>query len=448
MVVQAIASKCLAFALIAATGVIALDESIEHGYTIPIVADWYWDLESQLLDESLGPYDGNWKGFAVPTDEYVEDSNGETIECGGGYVQIRVYGTKISGTFFDSNGFGYQLSATLLDDGSVSDGTATGLENGGTWQGMFEETIVNGDWQDNYGCIGTWTAHPVSDMSQDVDEIHNETTSGNNTNQSDGNQDNQTNETNETGGQPNGNETTLTNNSETDDEDTSFLENPVVKPLAKAVMGEPYESEPDPEGETEETVAQVGIVTAIGATGQAVKPRKPRKGKQIETTSPPKPTVEPKPEPRATVETKPETKTDAKTNVPSVVKDAGKAILGQFSVGTVGGDVIVDMHDTLDMGVEIAEEKKQKWSKEGDPEPVNEDQAHQQDMDDYNTFRGREKTLNKLGKKAASALPSAIGGTVGGIIGGTAGLFLGGIGAAPCAALGTMIGGSIANFFF
>ena len=131
-----------------------------------------------------------------------------------------------------------------------------------------------------------------------------------------------------------------------------------------------------------------------------------------------------------------------------MVKDAGKAILGQFSVGTVGGDVIVDMHDTLDMGVEIAEEKKQKWSKEGDPEPVNEDQAHQQDMDDYNTFRGREKTLNKLGKKAASALPSAIGGTVGGIIGGTAGLFLGGIGAAPCAALGTMIGGSIANFFF
>ena len=105
MVVQAIASKCLAFALIAATGVIALDESIEHGYTIPLVSDWYWDLESQLLDESLGPYDGNWKGFAVPTDEYVEDSNGETIECGGGYVQIRVYGTKISGTFFDSNGF-------------------------------------------------------------------------------------------------------------------------------------------------------------------------------------------------------------------------------------------------------------------------------------------------------------------------------------------------------
>ena len=56
MVLQAIASKCLALALIAATGVIALDESIENGYTIPLIADWYWDLESQVIDKSIGPY--------------------------------------------------------------------------------------------------------------------------------------------------------------------------------------------------------------------------------------------------------------------------------------------------------------------------------------------------------------------------------------------------------
>ncbi len=427
MVVQAIASKCLAIALIAATGVIALDESIEHGYTIPLVSDWYWDLESQLLDESLGPYDGNWKGFAVPTDEFVEDSNGETIECGGGYVQIRVYGTKISGTFFDSNGFGYQLSATLLDDGSVSDGTATGLENGGTWQGMFEETIVNGDWQDNYGCIGTWTAYPVSDMSQDVDEIHNETTSGNNTDQSDGNQDNQTNETNETGGQPNGNETALTNSSETDDEDTSFLENPVVKPLAKVVMGEPYESEPDPDGEFGETTKEIGTVAGIGTAWQVARPRKPK----------------PAPGPVRWLK--------------DTVVGWGTSLVDAFAPPTSAGlGVMPEVSGNMDKAVEIRENKEAEF---GDEDKAKNSEEEGEIMDaNYGTFGqninptptdGNDlKEAEEMVKKGSKTVVVGYCSFLGGAIGGAIGSIFPGVGTAFGAAGGTVVGGSIGNWIF
>ncbi len=415
MVLQAIASKCLVLALIAATGVITLDESIEHGYTIPLVSDWYWDLESQVIDEKLGPYDGNWKGFAVPTNETVEDSNGETISCGGGYVQIRVYGTKISGTFFDSNGLGYQLSATLSDS-NVTDGTATGLENGGTWQGMFEDTIVNGDWQDNYGCIGTWTAYPVSDMSQDVDEIHNATTSGNNTNQSDGNQDNGT---NQTSGQPNENETGVTNNLESDDDDTSFLDNPIIKPIAQVVMGDPYESEPDPEGEFGETTKEIGIVAGIGTAWQVTRPRKPKPapgwGRWVKDT----------------------------------VVGWGTSIVDSLLPVSAGSSVIQDVTTNLGEAEKIVDKRGPYI----DADLIDDDEKWlEQQKKNVGTFREHQEDLNKAkdmtekGIKTTNvALFSLAGAAICGAIGGFTTL---GIGAAPSAAIGTMIFGSVGNWIF
>lgn len=415
MVLQAIASKCLVLALIAATGVIALDESIEHGYTVPLVSDWYWDLEGQLIDEKLGPYDGNWKGFAVPTNETVEDSNGETISCGGGYVQIRVYGTKISGTFFDSNGLGYQLSATLSDS-NVTDGTATGLENGGTWQGMFEDTIVNGDWQDNYGCIGTWTAYPVSDMSQDVDEIHNATTSGNNTNQSDGNQDNGT---NQTSGQPNENETGVTNNLESDDEDTSFLDNPIIKPIAQVVMGDPYESEPDPEGEFGETTKEIGIVAGIGTAWQVTRPRKPKPapgwGRWAKDT----------------------------------IVGWGTSIVEAFGPpASAGVSVMPEVSENMNKAVEIRENKDAKFGK------------NSSDEDNFNTFLQKQndaptatdgndlKEAEKMVKKGSKTVVVGYCSFLGGAIGGALGSIFPGVGTAFGAAGGTVLGGSIGNWIF
>ena len=415
MVLQAIASKCLVLALIAATGVIALDESIEHGYTVPLISDWYWDLESQVIDEKLGPYDGNWKGFAVPTNETVEDSNGETISCGGGYVQIRVYGTKISGTFFDSNGLGYQLSATLSDS-NVTDGTATGLENGGTWQGMFEDTIVNGDWQDNYGCIGTWTAYPVSDMSQDVDEIHNATTSGNNTNQSDGNQDNGT---NQTSGQPNENETGVTNNLESDDEDTSFLDNPIIKPIAQVVMGDPYESEPDPEGEFGETTKEIGIVAGIGTAWQVTRPRKPKPapgwGRWVKDT----------------------------------VVGWGTSIVDSLLPVSSGVGVIPEVTTNLGEAEKIVDERGPYI----DPDLIDDDEKWlEQHKKNSGTFREHQEDLNKAkdmtekGIKTTNVAYFSLAGAA--ICGAIGGLTTGGIGAAPSAALGTMIFGSVGSWIF
>ena len=426
MVLQAIASKCLVLALIAATGVIALDESIEHGYTIPLVSDWYWDLESQVIDEKLGPYDGNWKGFAVPTNETVEDSNGETISCGGGYVQIRVYGTKISGTFFDSNGLGYQLSATLSDS-NVTDGTATGLENGGTWQGMFEDTIVNGDWQDNYGCIGTWTAYPVSDMSQDVDEIHNATTSGNNTNQSDGNQDNGT---NQTSGQPNENETGVTNNLESDDDDTSFLDNPIIKPIAQVVMGDPYESEPDPEGEFGETTKEIGIVAGIGTAWQVTRPRKPKPapgwGRWVKDT----------------------------------VVGWGTSIVDAFAPPTSAGlGVMPEVSENMNKAVEIRENKDANFGDEDKAKNFEEEgkiidanygtlgQKINPTPTDGNDLKEAEKMVKKGSKTVVVGYCSFLGGAIGGALG----LILAPV-FPPAPAIGavggTAFGGSVGSWIF
>ena len=57
---------------------IVIDESIEHGASIPAITDWYWDLESVVFDERLGPWDGTYEGNATPygePEELVDDQN-------------------------------------------------------------------------------------------------------------------------------------------------------------------------------------------------------------------------------------------------------------------------------------------------------------------------------------------------------------------------------------
>ena len=80
---------------------IVIDESIEHGASIPAITDWYWDLESVVFDEPLGPWDGTYEGNATPYGEpeelFDEQNNsitvifrtlpnGDSIACGGAVV--------------------------------------------------------------------------------------------------------------------------------------------------------------------------------------------------------------------------------------------------------------------------------------------------------------------------------------------------------------------------
>ena len=53
--------------LLASTGLVVVDEAIEHGYTIPEISERYWDYETQFLDEDdLDKYTGKWTGEYFP----------------------------------------------------------------------------------------------------------------------------------------------------------------------------------------------------------------------------------------------------------------------------------------------------------------------------------------------------------------------------------------------
>ena len=306
---------------------IVIDESIEHGASIPAITDWYWDLESVVFDEPLGPWDGTYEGNATPYGEpeelFDEQNNsitvtfqtlpnGDSIACGGAVVKMRIYGERVSGTVFDEDGWGYQISAKVNESGFITNGTASGFENNGTWFGTLSwpgsgSYSARGGWADEYGCEGYWevislethtnncTTGP-NDMlggmsNQTGNNTDNTTANGTNASQSGG--ENQTNDS-QSGGenQTNASQTDVTNVTNTTDASTnqtrcppeknnpSLLNNPLVKPIAKALMGEPFESEPDPSGETGETAGQVGIIAgAVGA--RALVKAKKKKDKAV-----------------------------------------------------------------------------------------------------------------------------------------------------------------------
>ena len=149
---------------------IVIDESIEHGASMPAITDWYWDLESVVFDEPLGPWDGTYEGNATPYGEleelfddqnnsitvsYQKLPNGEFISCGGAVVKMRIYGERVSGTVVDEDGWGYQISAKVNESGYITNGTASGFENNGPWFGTLlwpgsNSYSARGGWADEY----------------------------------------------------------------------------------------------------------------------------------------------------------------------------------------------------------------------------------------------------------------------------------------------------------
>ena len=284
---------------------VVVDESIEHGASVPAITDWYWDLESVVFDEPLGPWDGTYEGTASPYGESVElfDEqnnsimvsyqtlpNGDVISCGGAMIKLRIYGERASGTVVDEDGWGYQISAKVNESGYISNGIASGFENNGTWFGALsrsdsESNLAIGEWADEYGCKGSWEVISLTSFTNCTSEPN---STSNNTTLGASNQTG--NNTAETSG--NGAAETACKPCESGslrDFDAGWFREfdcllglmpEPVKTIPKAMMGEPFESEPDPSGETGETAGQVGIIAgAVGA--RALVKAKKKKDKAV-----------------------------------------------------------------------------------------------------------------------------------------------------------------------
>lgn len=284
---------------------VVVDESIEHGASVPAITDWYWDLESVVFDEPLGPWDGTYKGTASPYGETVElfDEqnnsimvsyqtlpNGDVISCGGAMIKLRIYGERASGTVVDEDGWGYQISAKVNESGYISNGIASGFENNGTWFGALsrsgsESNLAIGEWADEYGCKGNWEVISLTSFTNCTSESNstsNNTTlgasnqTGNNTTETSGNG------TTETACKPceSGSLRDFDAGWFSEFECLLGLMPEPMKTIPKAMMGEPFESEPDASGETGETAGQVGIIAgAVGA--RALVKAKKKKDKAV-----------------------------------------------------------------------------------------------------------------------------------------------------------------------
>ena len=230
-----------------------------------------------VFDEPLGPWDGTYKGTASPYGETVElfDEqnnsimvsyqtlpNGDVISCGGAMIKLRIYGrgrvvlslTRMVG---DTK---YPPRDAL---GYISNGIASGFENNGTWFGALsrsgsESNLAIGEWADEYGCKGNWEVISLTSFTNCTSESNstsNNTTlgasnqTGNNTTETSGNG------TTETACKPceSGSLRDFDAGWFSEFECLLGLMPEPMKTIPKAMMGEPFESEPLHAGKTGET---------------------------------------------------------------------------------------------------------------------------------------------------------------------------------------------------
>jgi hypothetical protein len=249
--------------LLASTGIVVVDEAIEHGYTIPEISERYWDYEMQFLDEEdLDNYTGKWSGKGYPNFRVGEDEDGP-IYCGNFTTTIFISENRVKGSTvgiwdhlpdqgvlrieyemegrIDSKGvangtyeLSYELSMLLNDPTTIidliNDGWTIGDDGNMNFSGIFDtkEATVSG--AEETECI--FYANLVKEELPSSDSI---------------------------------------------------IQNiPGVDPYVGLLTGEPFESESNPDEETTETVIQVGTIGSVASARQLSKVRsKPRPEKDI-----------------------------------------------------------------------------------------------------------------------------------------------------------------------
>ena len=250
--------------LLASTGLVVVDEAIEHGYTIPEISERYWDYEMQFLDEEgLDNYTGKWSGEGYPNVRVVEHEDGASTYCGNFTTSLFISENNVKGSSvftwdhlpdqgvvkveyemegrINDNGvvngtfeLSYELSMLLNDPASIidlfSDGWTLDSDYVNNFSGVFDanEAVVSGSEE-------TVCSYYVTLLKEELPSSD------------------------------------------------SIIQNiPGVNPYVELLTGEPFESESNPDEETTETVIQVGTIGSVASARQLCKVRsKPRPEKDI-----------------------------------------------------------------------------------------------------------------------------------------------------------------------
>ena len=253
--------------LLASTGLVVVDEAIEHGYTIPEISERYWDYEMQFLDEEgLDNYTGKWSGEGYPNFRVGEDEDG-LYYCGNFTTSLFIHGNNVKGSSVFTwdhlpdqdvikveyvlegrindkgvvNGTeirSHELSMLLNDPAAIikllSDGWTMDGDGNGNFSGVFDANklvILGSTEATGYGCT-------FNDYALFKEELPSS---------------------------------------------DSIIQNiPGVDPYVGLLTGEPFESESNPDEEAGETITQVGTITSVAGARQISKLRsKPRPGKEL-----------------------------------------------------------------------------------------------------------------------------------------------------------------------
>ena len=252
--------------LLASTGLVVVDEAIEHGYTIPEISERYWDYETQFLDEDdLDKFTGKWTGEYFPDQMTIEYEDGTIDYCGNASLNTYVSENNVRGTAIvtwnnipdegvvkahyemrgeldtngDTNGtFGisFELSMVLNDPSAVYSLLSKGYS-----------VMPNASFTGNFG-------NNTADILVSVDENGAEGCGG----------------------------YMVLEKEELPPSDSIIQNIPGVDPYVELLTGEPFESESNPDEETTETVIQVGTIGSVASARQISKVRsKPRPGKEL-----------------------------------------------------------------------------------------------------------------------------------------------------------------------
>ena len=252
--------------LLASTGLVVVDEAIEHGYTIPDISEKYWDYETQFLDEDdLDKFTGKWTGEYFPDQMTIEYEDGTIDYCGNASLNTYVSENNVRGTAIvtwnnipdegvvkahyemrgeldtngDTNGtFGisFELSMVLNDPSAVYSLLSKGYS-----------VMPNASFTGNFG-------NNTADILVSVDENGAEGCGG----------------------------YMVLEKEELPSSDSIIQNIPGVDPYVELLTGEPFESESNPDEEAAETITQVGTITSVAGARQISKLRsKPRPGNEL-----------------------------------------------------------------------------------------------------------------------------------------------------------------------
>ncbi len=97
-------------------------------------------------------FDGVWTGTAIsstPTDAYGDI-------CGSASLRFEVEDNILSGTANATTGERYTVGASITTTGAVNGGFAFDGEDFVSFSGRFSGNSASGNWQDVWGCRGTW----------------------------------------------------------------------------------------------------------------------------------------------------------------------------------------------------------------------------------------------------------------------------------------------------